>query len=205
MPFMAEKRGTARREPAGAAVLQRSVTLAIRDAVFAELAEVGYARLSIESVARRAGAGKTAVYRRWATKQDMVLALVSEVAMAQVDMPDTGSLRGDVDAFLRSLADALADPLVRAIAPDLLNEGNRNPQLAALLLHQVRDPRRERAADVVSRAVARGELREGVDVELALDVLAGPLYWRVAIIRTPMPQTYLAHLVDAVVGALTAL
>jgi AcrR family transcriptional regulator len=192
------------RSPAGAAVLQPDVTAAIRAAVFAELAEVGYGRLSIESVARRAKVGKTALYRRWPTKQDMVLALISEVAMAEVDMPDTGSLRGDVLAFLRLLSAALSDPWARTIIPDLLNEANRNPELAAKLLETVRDPRRARAASVVHRAIARGELRASTDVELALDLLAGPLYWRMAIVQTPMKRSHLTRLTNVIVQGLTA-
>ena len=66
-----------RRVPAGAAVLRGEITTAIRQAVMQELAEVGYGRLSIEAVARRAGVGKTAVYRRWSSKLEMVLELVS--------------------------------------------------------------------------------------------------------------------------------
>jgi AcrR family transcriptional regulator len=192
------------RTPVGAALLQPDVTAAIRAAVFAELAEVGYGRLSVESVARRAKVGKTALYRRWPTKQEMVLALVSEVAMAEVDMPDTGSLHGDVIAFLRLLSTALSDPRAQTIIPDLLNEANRNSELAARLLKAVRDPRRERAAAVVHRAIARGELRRGTDVELALDLLAGPLYWRMAVVQTPTKRTHLTRLANVILQGLTA-
>src|SRR5688572_31564530 len=69
-----------RRAPAGAAVLRGEITEAIRGALMQELAEVGYGRLSIEAVARRAGVGKTAVYRRWNSKLEMVLEIVSTVA-----------------------------------------------------------------------------------------------------------------------------
>lgn len=70
-----------RRAPAGAAVLREDVTEAIRAAVFAELAAVGYARMSIEGIARRAGVGKTAVYRRWRSKLHLVLDIVSALAV----------------------------------------------------------------------------------------------------------------------------
>src|SRR4029450_9476488 len=71
---------TAKRAPAGAAVLRGDITVAIRNAVMQELAEVGYGRLSIEAVARRAGVGKTAIYRRWRNKLEMVLETISAVA-----------------------------------------------------------------------------------------------------------------------------
>src|SRR5882757_4143114 len=93
-----------RRRPAGAAVLREEVTDAIRAAVFAELASVGYGRMSIESIARRAGVGKAAVYRRWPSKLPIVLDVVSALAVHSLPAPDTGTLLGDVKALLGATA-----------------------------------------------------------------------------------------------------
>jgi AcrR family transcriptional regulator len=191
------------RVPAGAAVLQADVTEAIRQAFFTELAESGYGRLSIEAVARRATVGKPAIYRRWRSKQDMAIALISEVAWAHLDMPDTGRLRGDVIAFLRAEYAVLTDPLAKAIIPDLLSEANRNPDLAAALLRTVRDPRRTRAAAIIRRAIERGEVADTVNPDLALDVLAGPLYWRLTVVHQPINDEELVQLAELVMGALT--
>jgi AcrR family transcriptional regulator len=194
-----------RRPPAGAAVLQANVTEAIRAAVIADLAEVGYARLSIESVARRAGVGKTAVYRRWPSKQQMVVAVVSEVAGAAIPVIDTGSLIGDVRAFLHEAYNGLRLPAVRAILPDLFAEGSRRrDELGEDLLATVRDPRRARAAEMIERAVERGELDRSVDVETAMDMLAGPLYWRLAVIQTPEGDEYVERLTRVVVAGIKA-
>ena len=192
------------RVPAGAAVLQADVTEAIRQAFFAELAECGYGRLSIEAVARRAGVGKPAIYRRWRSKQDMAVALISEVAWAHLDMPDTGSLEGDVIAFLRAEYAVLTDPLAKAIIPDLLSEANRNPALEAALLLAVRDPRRTRAAAIIRRAIDRGEVADTLNPDLALDVLAGPLCWRLAVVHQPLGDAEeLVELAHMVMGAFT--
>jgi AcrR family transcriptional regulator len=191
------------RVPAGAAVLQADVTEAIRQALFTELARCGYGRLSIEAVARRAGVGKPAIYRRWRSKQDMVVAFVSEIALAHLDMPDTGSLRGDVIAFLRAEYEALTDPLAQAIIPDLLSEANRNPDLAAALLRAVRDPRRTRAAAIIRRAIDRGEVPDSLNPDLALDTLAGPLYWRITVVHQPINDEELVQLARLIMGALT--
>ncbi|MFJ4215082.1 helix-turn-helix domain-containing protein, partial [Streptomyces hydrogenans] len=78
---------TPRRTPAGAAVLREDVTEAIRAAVFEELAAVGFARMSIEGIARRAGVGKTAVYRRWKSKLALVLDVVGAVAAQGLPAP----------------------------------------------------------------------------------------------------------------------
>jgi AcrR family transcriptional regulator len=191
------------RVPAGAAVLQPDVTDAIRRAFFTELAECGYGRLSIEGVARRAGVGKPAIYRRWHSKQDMAVALITEVAWANLDMPDTGSLRGDVIAFLRAEFAALTDRLVKAIILDVLSEANRNEDFAATLLRTVRDPRRARAAAIIRRAIERGEVADTLNTDLALDVLAGPLYWRLSVVHQPVSDGELVQLAEMIMGAFT--
>src|SRR4029450_2581828 len=100
---------TVKRAPAGAAVLRGDITVAIRNAVMNELAEVGYGRLSIEAVARRAGGGKTAIYRRWSNKLEMVLEIVSDVAGRSVPLPDTGSFEGDLRLAITLVRKALQD------------------------------------------------------------------------------------------------
>jgi AcrR family transcriptional regulator len=190
--------------PAGAAVLQEDVTQAITEALFAELAEAGYGRLSIEAVAKRAGVGKTAIYRRWPSKQAMVLDLISEVAVAAIDAPDTGSLRGDVKQFLVNADHALRHPQVNTILPDLLAEVARNPLLIEPFVENVRDPRRANAAAILERAVQRGELDREFDRELALDYLGGPLYWRLIVVRIPTADTFLDRLTTSVVAAIRA-
>ena len=202
---MGEAQGSTRRSPAGAAVRRPDVTAAIGAAVFEELAAIGYGRLSIESVARRAGVGKTTIYRRWNSKQAMVVAVVSEIAWTHVDAPDTGTLAGDIAQFLDRLAAALGSQPVRAIASDLLAEANRDSPLAAQLLEKVRDPRRTRAGEIIHRAVRRGEIPRGVDVSLALDILAGPLFFRVGVLTESADETYRAALTTAILAALSAL
>ncbi|GHF67985.1 TetR family transcriptional regulator [Kitasatospora xanthocidica] len=192
-----------RRTPGGP-VLQDSVTEAIAAAFFEELAAVGYARLSLETVARRAGAGKAAIYRRWPSKLDMTLALVRAVAVDATEIKDTGTLRGDVLAFLTATADALRHRLPSRIVPDLIAESGRNPELARVLLGAVRDTRRGKAAQLLERAVERGELPAGTDREIALDLLAGPLYWRLAVVHTATAPDYLERLTDKLLAAFAA-
>jgi AcrR family transcriptional regulator len=191
-----------RRVPAGAAVLRGEITTAIRDAVMRELAEVGYGRLSIEAVARRAGVGKTAVYRRWSSKLEMVLELVSTVAGQRLPLPDTGSLRGDLEMLLRIAARALQHPMASQIIPDLLAEAARNPQIEQTLQQALRANQRDVGAQLIGRAVARGELPAGADPEVAVDLIVGPLYWRLAVARTPLPKGYLTRMAAAIAAAL---
>ncbi|MFI2272888.1 MULTISPECIES: TetR/AcrR family transcriptional regulator [Catenuloplanes] len=188
-----------KRAPAGAAVLRPDVTDAIRDAVFAELASAGYGRLSIEAVARRAGVGKMAVYRRWGSKLAMVIDLVGSVAVDLSALPDTGSLRGDLETFLGLAARALRHPLANQIVPDLLAEAARTPEIAQTLQAALRTHQREAGALLTARAVARGELPADADPDLLVDLTIGPLYWRLAVVRTPLPKGYVRRLVAAVV------
>jgi AcrR family transcriptional regulator len=181
------------------------VTVAIRTATFELLAEVGFGRLSIEAVAKRAGVSKTAIYRRWPSKQELVVDLVAPVAMTGLTVPDTGALATDLEAYLRAGRDVLSHPLVQVIVPDLLAEAARNPELAQALVEAVRQPRREQAASLLERAIARGELPADTDVDLALDMVAGPLYWRLAVTHAEVSDDYLRRLVSVLVRAFGAL
>ncbi|MFC4908905.1 TetR/AcrR family transcriptional regulator [Actinomadura gamaensis] len=191
-----------RRAPSGAAVLREDITEAIRAAVFEELAAAGYGRLSVEAVARRAGVGKTAVYRRWPSKLELVIDAVSAVAALRLPVPDTGSLRGDIRALLGILSRALRHPLAAQIVPDLLAEAARNPEIAQTLEKALLNAQRDITSKVFGAATARGELPEDVDAGLALDLLLGPLYWRLTVLRTAPTRAYLDELAATVVEKL---
>ncbi|MFI7106775.1 TetR/AcrR family transcriptional regulator [Nonomuraea sp. NPDC050227] len=190
--------------PPGGPVLQGAVTDAIRTAFLEELAEVGYGRLSLEAVARRAGSGKAAIYRRWPSKEAVTIDLIAQVSIAATDTPDTGTLRGDVLAFLTAVDAALRHPLVSRILPDLFAAGVHHPNIADSLRDRVGGARREKAVSVLRRAVERGELAPDTDFELGLDLLAGPLYWSTTVRQAPADPARLQRLADKVVAALAA-
>jgi AcrR family transcriptional regulator len=195
---------TVKRAPAGAAVLRGDITTAIRNAVMNELAEVGYGRLSIEAVARRAGVGKTAIYRRWGNKLEMVLEIVSDVAGRSVPLPDTGSFAGDLQLLMMIVSKALQHRIASQIIPDLMAEASRNPQIAETLQKALRTHQQAVGDKLIGQAVARGELPESTDPDVAVDLILGPLYWRLAVARTPLDDDYLEKLITAVTGALRA-
>lgn len=193
-----------RRTPAGAAVLRGDITKAIRRALMQELAAVGYGRLSIEAIARRAGVSKTAIYRRWSSKLDLVLETVVAAAGNKLPALDTGTLRGDLTLLFQVVAHALSHPLASQIIPDLLAEAARNPTIDATLQQVLRAKQQELGGQLIGRAVERGELPAGTDPDAAVDLIVGPLYWRLAIARTPLTDTYLDTLVEAVAAGLGA-
>ncbi|SCE71132.1 transcriptional regulator, TetR family [Micromonospora coriariae] len=193
-----------RRAPAGAAVLRGEITTAIRRALMQELAAVGYGRLSIEAVARRAGVSKTAVYRRWNSKLDLVLEMVASAAHGKLPVLDTGTLRGDLALLFQAVAHALRHPLASQIIPDLLAEAARNPTIDQTLRQVLHARQQEVGGRLVTRAVQRGELPADTDPDAAVDLIIGPLYWRLAIARAPVTDSYLGALVESVAAGLGA-
>ncbi|MFY1620533.1 TetR/AcrR family transcriptional regulator [Micromonospora sp. WMMD736] len=193
-----------RRVPAGAAVLRDEITTAIRRALMQELAAVGYGRLSIEAVARRAGVSKTAVYRRWSSKLDLVVEIVAAAAHGKLPVLDTGTLRGDLALLFQAVAHALRHPLASQIIPDLLAEAARNPTIDETLRQVLRARQQEIGGRLVARAVQRGELPADTDPDAAVDLIVGPLYWRLAIARLPLTDSYLDNLVESVAAGLGA-
>lgn len=191
-----------KRTPTGAAVLQPQVTRAITVAVLDELALHGYGRLSMEAVAKRAEVGKSALYRRWPSKQDMVVAALSEFSVPLAEVPDTGSLRGDLLATVRAVHDWLTHPRFATILPDLTAEAARTPALAEAIAATIGEPRRALGAVTLRRAVERGELPADLDVEIALDLVAAPVYWRLSVRRAEVEPDYLERLVDHLMRAL---
>lgn len=191
-----------RRAPTGAAVLQPEITTAITEAVLDELAEQGYARLSMEAVAKRAGVGKSALYRRWSSKQEMALAVVAEFSVDQAEFADTGTLRGDIRETLGALVDWLSHPRFSRILPDLVAEMARRPELSDLVAGMIGQPRRERGAVMFQRAIQRGELDPETDLDLALDLLAAPIYWRLTVRDGNVEPGYLDKLAALISRAL---
>ncbi|MET7486768.1 TetR/AcrR family transcriptional regulator [Streptomyces sp. NPDC005538] len=182
------------------------VSAAIESAAFDELAVAGWRRLAMDAVARRAGVGKAALYRRWASKEAMLLDLVARLVRREVpEVPDTGSLPGDVRGFLDLTIAQTDDPRVVRIAVDLLSESVRNPELAESLRIAVLVPRREAAAAILRRAVDRGELPAGLDRELGTDLLISPLLLRLLPSGAPpVDGAYLDTLTAVIVTGLTA-
>ncbi|TPW95044.1 TetR/AcrR family transcriptional regulator [Mycolicibacterium fortuitum] len=192
------------RRTSGGPVLLDVVTAAIETAFFEELAAVGYGRLSVDAVAKRAGVGKAAIYRRWKSKQDLAVDLVTKVAVAAIDIPDTGTLRGDIRAYLQNGREALTHRLARTIIPDLLAEAARDPDYSATIAGQIREPRRLKAAQLFERARQRGEIADDADIDVALDTIGGALYWRQSVMQIDADDDYLDRLTDAILTLVAA-
>lgn len=170
-----------RRAPSGAAVMRTSVTDALTRAFFDEWAQSGYGALRLETVARRAGVGKAALYRRWSSKHEMAIELIRTLGSDLTPIPDSGSLVEDLRQILISLRRTLRHPLIRRILPDLHAEMARSSALSVEIRNTLQIERRERAKVIVDRAISRGELPIDTNHDLANDALASILYWRMIV------------------------
>ncbi|MGW6915895.1 TetR/AcrR family transcriptional regulator [Kitasatospora sp. NPDC054939] len=182
--------------PPGAAPAPRKAR-AIFDATLDLLAEQGYDGLTVEGVAQRAGVNKTTLYRYWPSKGALVSAALTGARRLELAVPDTGSLRGDLEALVRQVVGLLTAPPTAELAVPVFGAVTRSPELA----DSVRDffaDRLAREQVVLDRAVTRGELPAGTDPALLMDLLAGAVWVRAVLRRTPLEPDFPRRAVTAV-------
>ncbi|CDR13158.1 TetR/AcrR family transcriptional regulator [Streptomyces iranensis] len=146
----------------------------ILSAALALLAEEGFQRLTIAAVADRAGVSKPAIYRRWSGKAEVVAAAI---ANSHRDRPDpVGDLRQDLAAELHDVRITYERTVPIAMVGTLLAEERHHPELIAAWRRWVVEPRRERIAAIITRAVDDGELSPETDAPLMASMLIGAFY-----------------------------
>ena len=156
--------------------LDRSLDAAILDATLAGVAEQGYDRLSMDDIASRAGVGKAAIYRRWPSKAVVVADAIAHWRRRQgpVEPPNTGSLRGDIEALIAAVPDSMRLMLSTIqVIVGVATAAMHNPVLAAALDDLVLSTPRHVVRAVLDHAVARGEIPAGRDLSLIPDVALG--------------------------------
>ena len=173
---------------------------AILRAALEGLVEDGYDRLSMDQIAARAHAGKGALYRRWPSKAALVVdAIVAwRLARSPADIPDTGSLRGDLDASLQEMPDFDESDAMVGVLLGLVTAASRDSDLAAALQAHVLSVPRRAISDVLDRAVRRGEISPNRDLSLVADMIIGLNLLRVLggqPIDRPFMQQVIDHLV----------
>lgn len=177
------------------------VRSAVLGATLAELAAAGYSALSLEGVARRAGVHKTTVYRRWASRDQLLLEAILERSSEQVAVPDTGSLRGDLLAVATAVIAMITTPEITAVIRAFVSEAPREPALAASG-RAFWDARLSLTRQVIERAVQRRELPETADPDPVIEALIGPIYLRLLVTRQPLDAKYAGQLVDRVIAGI---
>lgn len=176
-------------------VLQR----AIFDAALDQLSAVGWKRLTMEGVAACAQTGKAALYRRWASKQDLVMAALEGTLPIAGGTPDLGSLREDLVDLLERMLSIMYSPAgcaFRAIMEEIEHEHAR--AFLSLIQNKVVGPGRQIYIDVLRRGIERGEVRADADVELIADVGPALMLYRTKMSGAEITPDYPERVVDQI-------
>ena len=198
---------TARAEPNQAAPRRgRPRSESSRNAILAAAGELllerGLNSISMDEVAERAGASKATIYRWWPSKELLALdALFSQWEWADHDLPDTGSLEGDLLAFIRPWARQLAAQPYGRVMAAFINRAQNDPEFGEEYRARFVEPRREQGRAIFVRAIDRGEIPADTDVESALDFLYGPLYHRILHGHAKLSDRFVRTVVSYVVAA----
>jgi AcrR family transcriptional regulator len=177
---------------------------AILAAAAALLLERGLAAVSMDAVAERAGVSKATIYRWWPTKEALALdALYAEWSTDRPFPRDTGSLRGDLLSLLRPWAKLAGSRPYGRLITALLTEAQTDPVFATEYRRRFVEPRRDQARAVFQRAIERGEVPADTKVDVALDLLYGPLYHRLLHGHAPMTDRFVRDVVDMVLDGIS--
>lgn len=159
--------------------------LAVLQATLDELAERGYAALTVEAVAERAGIHKTTLYRRWRNAEGLVAEALLMGTEQEWKAPETGTLEGDLASLTRELVYWFTDPAVSALPTASVSAGFQSEQAADALRVFYAD-RHERCAEIVAQAIVRGEAPEGTDPIEVVRAACAPIFYRLFVSREPV-------------------
>lgn len=161
------------------------------------------ADVSIEEVASRSGVAKTTIYRHWPNRSSLFIDAVRQ-HIGHISPPDTGSLRGDIEGFFAGVIKTDLDGQVGRLYPCLVEAATRDPLVKAF--HDRLGEEREQAVNVmIARAQDRGELPAGIDHEITLGTVIGPILFHKMIRQRPVTKAYVSTCVDVAIAGLHAI
>ncbi len=194
-PPTGNEREAVRRRPGGrSARVQRAVFAATLQL----LEEKGYEGLSMASIAGRAGVHETSLYRRWQTKEQLVLDAVNHRVAQEIPVPDTGALRSDLIVVLQSLQLFLQSRMGQALFQTAVATLHV-PELCALRQEHWQK-RRAHLQILFDRAITRGELSPQADCQFLLEMLSGIMYMRLFVVNEPVDERLPERVVDLVLS-----
>jgi AcrR family transcriptional regulator len=186
-------RGRPRDEEARARILEASLEA---------LEELGYPGATCEAIAERAGASKATIYRWWPNKEAVMLEALRESVGQELPFPDSGSLKEDIRIQLQNFVKLLTSPRGR-VFKGMIAAAQSDPKVAEAFLSIWVVPRREFARRGIARY--RRELREDVDLEVVLDALYAPLYYRLLIAHEPLTSEFANQVTELVWAGISKL
>lgn len=171
---------------------------AVVESALSLVREHGYAAVTIDAIAARAGVSKATIYRWWNHKSAILVEAFLASVHPRITFPDSGSARDDLVAQATALAHVLGDPVLGSLFVSLLGEARYDPDLATALRDGWQTPRRVAGAEVIERAIAQKELPADTDPQLVLDGVYGPLYLRLLFGHAPLDESSLRRIVSQV-------
>jgi AcrR family transcriptional regulator len=173
----------------------------ILEAALDVLAETGYDGMTIDMVAARAKAGKATLYRRWASKPDLVLDAVACMKSSDADLaspPDTGTLRGDLVAMVKSPTLEQSERKLKVMA-GIVSMIARDPDLAAAAQAALVEPRAAANRIIFRRAIARGEIPADVDLDTLCMIGPAMASYRTLMLGLPMDRGFSIGIIDGII------
>lgn len=159
--------------------------------------ELGYAKLSIEAIAAGAGVGKHSIYRRWSSKGALLLDSMLSLAPSDLDYRDTGDVATDLRQQIYAAVDLLATAPLRPLFQALIGEAQHDRGVADALNERFITPQAEKTVARLKAARDQGQLAPDFDLDLAMAILSGPLYFRLLITQEPLTHAYVDRMLDA--------
>ena len=185
--------GRPRSQAAYQAILQAANELLSRD---------GFAALTVEAIAAKAGVSKATIYRWWLSKAAVVMDGFLAATAPKIPFPNTGSVREDFRSQMQIVLNLFTSQTGRTIAA-LIAEGQTNPDLAEAFRSRYLAARRVEAKHILERGIARGEIHADLDLDVILDALYGPLYYRLLVGHAPLNALFVNNLVDLIMTAIS--
>lgn len=185
------KRGRPRDARCDGAILQATIEMLI---------EGGAANLSIDGVASRAGVGKATIYRRWSSREALVLEAIS-TDDSIIPTPNTGSLRGDLQQYFDELIERFQASQGSDVLPHLIEAACYDPEVRVSLDAYI-SSRQKPLRALLQRALQRGELANGTDLTVLVDILVGPTMYRRLLTGGRIDRPFVAKLLDIVLGGI---
>jgi AcrR family transcriptional regulator len=170
--------------------------VAVLEAADDLLVERGFAGVTIEGIAARAGVAKQTIYRWWTSKTAILFDAMLADAAEHFSPPDHGDLRSDLRDHLRQVATFLTATDAGAVCRALAGQAQHDPEVATRFQSEFVEPQRERDREPLLRAQRHGDLSQTEDIDLAVDQLVGPIYYRVLVTGQPVPPQFTDALVD---------
>lgn len=179
----------------------QSARRAILDATRALVEKGGYAAATIEAIAARSGVAKTTIYRWWPSRPALVVELLMEMAEQGVPMPSGPDPLRAVRTEMKGIA-AASNHLMGRLLTSLLGEAQGDPAIRAALLDGLFYPRTEATAKMIRKAQASGLLRAGIPAHVVVDLLVGPLFYRMFLRHQPLNDAFVTQVFRCVVAGL---